>query len=77
MIRTIELPEDHTHRTPMADEQATALIESALATMPELSGRIWVWMDGWCAGNKTMRLMDAEFMLHFLATGQIQAVEYA
>lgn len=77
MIRTIELPENDIPRKPMADEQATALIESALETMtPEQQRRLFDYMDDWCAGGKTMWRIDAEFMLHYLATREIMAVEY-
>ncbi len=77
MIRTVELPENDIPRTPQADKQAAALIESALATMSEAEQRrLLDYMDGWCAGGKTMRLMDAEFMLHFLTTGEFMVVEY-
>lgn len=77
MIRTIELPQDDIPRKPMADRQATALIESAFETMTEIQQRrVMDYMDNWCAGGKTMWLSDVEFMLHFLATGEFMAVEY-
>lgn len=76
MIPIIPLPDDAMD-VAMADRAATARIEDALQTAtPQQRLAIWRYMDGWCAGGKTMTLMDAEHMLAFLATGVIQGVMY-